>query len=59
MSAPKRGSLVVIGSAPGIGLNVASTFAANGFSHIYLISRNEKRLSPIGRLSLLGRGDRM
>jgi NAD(P)-dependent dehydrogenase (short-subunit alcohol dehydrogenase family) len=57
MSASKRGSLVVIGSGPGIGLNVASTFAANGFSRIYLISRNEKRLES-DKATVLARSGR-
>ena len=39
-----RGSLIVLGSGPGIGLAVASKFAASGFSHIYLLSRNAERL---------------
>ena len=39
-----RGALVVIGSGPGIALSVASKFAAEGFSRIFLISRNGSRL---------------
>jgi len=53
----KRGSLVVIGSGPGIGLNVASTFVANGFSKIYLISRNEERLES-DKATVLARSGR-
>ena len=37
-------TLVVIGSGPGIGVQVACTFSVRGFTHIALISRNEARL---------------
>jgi NAD(P)-dependent dehydrogenase (short-subunit alcohol dehydrogenase family) len=35
----------VLGSGPGIGVSVASTFAVRGFTHIALISRDASRLS--------------
>ena len=37
-------ALVVIGSGPGIGVNVATLFAERGFKHIILMSRNASRL---------------
>ncbi|KAK5131264.1 hypothetical protein LTR08_001169 [Meristemomyces frigidus] len=37
-------TLVVLGSGPGIGVSVASTFAVRGFTHIALVSRNQDRL---------------
>lgn len=40
----KHGSLVVIGSGPGIGRNVAALFAERGFSQVILMSRDETRL---------------
>ena len=39
-----RGALIVLGSGPGNGVAVASKFAAKGFSRIFLLSRNAKRL---------------
>ncbi|KAI9833184.1 MAG: hypothetical protein M1819_003807 [Sarea resinae] len=36
--------LIVVGSGPGIGVGTASVFAANGFTHIALLSRNAERL---------------
>ena len=42
--AAKHGALVVFGSGPGIGRNVASLFAEKGFNKIYLLSRNQERL---------------
>ncbi|EME40874.1 hypothetical protein DOTSEDRAFT_74433 [Dothistroma septosporum NZE10] len=39
-----HGSLVVFGSGPGIGRNVAALFAERGFSQIVLLSRNTDRL---------------
>lgn len=40
----KHGTLVVIGSGPGIGRNVAALFAERGFSQVILMSRDENRL---------------
>lgn len=40
-----RGALVVFGSGPGIGRNVAAVFAERGFEKIILLSRNKTRLS--------------
>ncbi|KAK5714846.1 hypothetical protein LTR17_016956 [Elasticomyces elasticus] len=37
-------TLVVLGSGPGIGVSVASTFAVRGFTHIALVSRDKSRL---------------
>ncbi|SMR61852.1 unnamed protein product [Zymoseptoria tritici ST99CH_1A5] len=37
-------TLLVLGSGPGIGVGVASTFAVRGFTHIALVSRNGDRL---------------
>lgn len=37
-------TLVVLGSGPGIGVGVASNFAVRGFTHIALVSRDQKRL---------------
>ncbi|KAF7187688.1 hypothetical protein HII31_11027 [Pseudocercospora fuligena] len=37
-------TLVVLGSGPGIGVGVASTFSVRGFTHIALVSRNGDRL---------------
>ncbi|KAI7202944.1 hypothetical protein D0869_12126 [Hortaea werneckii] len=37
-------TLVVLGSGPGIGVQVASTFSVRGFTHIALVSRNPERL---------------
>jgi len=44
MSTRHYGTLVVIGSGPGIGNHVAAAFAAKGFNHIVLLARNEERL---------------
>jgi len=54
-----RGALVVIGSGPGIGLHVASKFAASGFNRIFLLSRNANRLEDDRRtvISASGRSD--
>lgn len=54
-----RGALVVIGSGPGIGLSVASIFAAKGFSRIFLISRNASRLEDdkAGIIAASGKND--
>ncbi|KAI6818801.1 hypothetical protein KC315_g8934 [Hortaea werneckii] len=37
-------TLVVLGSGPGIGVQVACTFSVRGFTHIALVSRNAERL---------------
>ncbi|KAF2273868.1 NAD(P)-binding protein [Westerdykella ornata] len=37
-------TIVVFGSGPGIGSHVAAQFASQGFTHIILLARNEKRL---------------
>ena len=37
-------TLVVLGSGPGIGVAVASTFSVRGFTHIALVSRDKSRL---------------
>jgi NAD(P)-dependent dehydrogenase (short-subunit alcohol dehydrogenase family) len=37
-------TLVVLGSGPGIGIGVASTFAVRGFTHVALVSRDGNRL---------------
>lgn len=44
MSTP-HGTLLIIGSGPGIGLSTASLFASKGFKHIILTSRDSKRLT--------------
>ncbi|KXS93504.1 hypothetical protein AC578_5471 [Pseudocercospora eumusae] len=44
MSDPKK-ALVVFGSGPGIGRNIAAIFAQQGFSKIILLSRDKARLS--------------
>lgn len=44
MSSTKTKLLVVLGSGPGIGVGVASHFAAAGFNHVALLSRNKERL---------------
>lgn len=44
MSTP-QGTLLVIGSGPGIGVSTASLFATHGFKHIILTSRNAERLT--------------
>lgn len=38
-------ALLVFGSGPGIGRNVASLFAERGFGKVLLMSRNKERLS--------------
>lgn len=38
-------TLVVLGSGPGIGVNIASHFAVSGFTHVALVSRNADRLA--------------
>lgn len=40
-----HGTLLVFGSGPGIGRNVAGLFAERGFQKIILLSRNNVRLS--------------
>ncbi|KAF7191010.1 putative oxidoreductase [Pseudocercospora fuligena] len=42
---PTHGALVVFGSGPGVGRNVAALFAEKGFKQVVLISRNAERLS--------------
>nr|POE89886.1 dehydrogenase/reductase sdr family member 12 [Quercus suber] len=37
-------TLLVLGSGPGIGVGVASTFAVRGFTHVALVARNSDRL---------------
>jgi NAD(P)-dependent dehydrogenase (short-subunit alcohol dehydrogenase family) len=37
-------TLLVLGSGPGIGVGVASTFSVRGFTHVALVSRDETRL---------------
>ena len=37
-------TLVLLGSGPGIGVAVASTFAVRGFTHVALVSRDKVRL---------------
>jgi short-subunit dehydrogenase len=37
-------TLVLFGSGPGIGNNVASEFVSHGFNHVILLARNETRL---------------
>lgn len=39
------GALVVLGSGPGVGLNVAKVFAEHEFRHIILLSRDTARLA--------------
>lgn len=39
-----HGALLVFGSGPGIGRNVAALFAERGFSKVVLLSRNTDRL---------------
>lgn len=39
-----HGALLVVGSGPGIGVNVAMVFAEQGFNKIVLMSRNSERL---------------
>ena len=38
-------TLIVLGSGPGIGVGVASTFSVRGFTHVALISRDKERLA--------------
>ena len=40
-----KGSLVVIGSGPGVGQTTAAHFANHGFKHVVLLSRDESRLA--------------
>jgi NAD(P)-dependent dehydrogenase (short-subunit alcohol dehydrogenase family) len=44
MSAPHN-ALLVFGSGPGIGQNVAQLFAERGFRKVLLMSRNKERLA--------------
>jgi len=44
MSTHQHGTLLVIGSGPGIGNHVGGLFAAQGFSRVILLARNEERL---------------
>jgi len=37
-------TLVVLGSGPGIGVQVACTFSVRGFTHVALVSRDKDRL---------------
>lgn len=39
-----KGSLVIVGSGPGIGVTTAALFAKNGFTKIALLARNGSRL---------------
>ena len=69
MEAPTRSNerlLLVIGSGPGIGRHVASTFISHGFSRVALVARKAESLqadlaslealqqdkSPVGRLAV-------
>ena len=38
-------TLLVLGSGPGIGVSVASTFSVRGFTHVALVSRDKTRLA--------------
>ena len=40
-----KGSVVIIGSGPGIGTTTAAHFASHGFSSVALVSRNLERLN--------------
>ena len=40
-----HGALVVFGSGPGVGRNVAALFAERGFEKVILMSRNASRLA--------------
>ena len=40
-----HGAIVVFGSGPGVGRNVAAIFAERGFERVILISRNATRLA--------------
>lgn len=42
---PTQGALVVFGSGPGVGRNVAALFAERGFEKIILLSRDGTRLA--------------
>lgn len=42
--AEKHGALVVFGSGPGVGRNVAALFAERGFKKVILMSRDAERL---------------
>jgi len=44
MSTHQHGTLLVIGSGPGIGNHVGGLFAAQGFNRVILLARNEERL---------------
>jgi NAD(P)-dependent dehydrogenase (short-subunit alcohol dehydrogenase family) len=46
-------SIVMLGSGPGIGVSVASHFAAQGFQKIALVSRNESRLEGEDKAAVL------
>jgi short-subunit dehydrogenase len=37
-------TIIIVGAGPGIGDNVASTFASKGFNHVVLLARNVQRL---------------
>lgn len=43
--AASHGTLLVVGSGPGIGVNVAKLFAERGFRKVILTSRNAERLA--------------
>lgn len=40
-----HGTLLVVGSGPGIGVNVAKVFAERGFQRVILASRSDERLA--------------
>lgn len=42
---PQYGTLLVVGSGPGVGRSVSKLFAANGFSQVILLSRDATRLA--------------
>ena len=42
---PTHNALIVFGSGPGIGRNVAALFAERGFGKVLLMSRNKERLA--------------
>lgn len=44
MSQTAKGALIIVGSGPGIGRNVAALFASRGFGKVVLMSRNAQRL---------------
>ena len=52
MAQDTKGALIVVGSGPGIGRNVAARFASGGFSKVILMSRNVERLEQDRRFVL-------